>query len=347
MTPLEIADWCTAVGSFFKYVQTKVLMKESAKVKEDVILLSTGLLKVQGSIVKMLVEKIDQLPTKIEDGIRDATKQAAKDVQSSYQTTAAKQTFADMVKRNPNVLILKPVDGEENNGHRKSNRELTELGSKVKEALGPGSNQVKLGGIRSTANNGAVYEFATKEDRDKAKIALENCTPATKYSVSLPRKPQVVNKFDPQDVTEEEILGAVADCPGVEAVDCAVVKKMGRDDQVTRPYLLEVSEQNKLALLTRGYVLVNGFIKCRIEENSIQCFACFAFGHIAANCKQHRCGKCASNDHKTRDSSSLDVKCCKCVEKKVDMQNVPKHGAFQIRLCPVAKAVSERRFQQM
>ncbi|GAV03556.1 hypothetical protein RvY_13958 [Ramazzottius varieornatus] len=68
MTPLEIADWCTAVGSFFKDVQTEVLMKESAKVKED------------ASIVKMLAEKIDQLPAKIEDGIRNAAKQAVKDV---------------------------------------------------------------------------------------------------------------------------------------------------------------------------------------------------------------------------------------------------------------------------
>ncbi|GAU89291.1 hypothetical protein RvY_01857 [Ramazzottius varieornatus] len=219
----------------------------------------------------MLAEKIDQLPAKIKDGIRNATKQAAKDVQSSYQTTAAKQTFADMVNRNPNVLILKPVDGEENNGHRKSNRELTELGSKVQAALGPESNQVKLGGIRSTANNGAVYEFATKEDRDKAKISPRELHCCDEI---------LVIKFVPQDVTEKEILGAVADSSGVEADDCAVVKKMGRDDQVTRQYLLEVSEQNNLALLTRGYVLVNGFIKCRIEEKSIQCFACFAFATL-------------------------------------------------------------------
>ncbi|GAV03555.1 hypothetical protein RvY_13957 [Ramazzottius varieornatus] len=166
-----------------------------------------------------------------------------------------------MVKRHPNVLILKPVDGEENNGHRKSNRELTELGSKVKAALGPESNQVKLGGIRSTANNRAVYEFATKEDRDKAKIALENCTAATKYSVILHRKPQVVIKFVPQDATS--------------------MRKI-----------------------------------------------CF-------------------ERPRHWDCSNPDVKCCNCVEKKVDMHNVPKHGAFQIWLCPVAKAVSERRFQQV
>ncbi|GAU94078.1 hypothetical protein RvY_05915-3 [Ramazzottius varieornatus] len=182
MAPVEIADWCTSVGDFFKTVQTKVFAKDTAKVKEYILLLSSGLLKVQGSIVRMLAEKIEQLPAQIEDGIRNATKQAAQEAQSIFRTTAVKNTFADMFKRNPNVLILKPVDGGEQNGHRKSNRELTELGSKVKTALGLESYQVKLGGIRSTANNGAVYEFATREDRDKAKTALENCSATTKYT---------------------------------------------------------------------------------------------------------------------------------------------------------------------
>ncbi|GAV01435.1 hypothetical protein RvY_12148 [Ramazzottius varieornatus] len=220
MTPVEIADWCTSVGDFFKTVQTKVFAKDTAKVKEDILLLSSGLLKVQGSILRMLAEKIEQLPAQIEDGIRNATKQAAQEAQSTFRTTAVKNMFADMVKRNPNVLILKPVDGEEQNGHRKSNRELTELGSKVKTALGLESNQVELGGIRTTANNGAVYEFATREDRDKAKTALENCSATTKYTVSRPRKPQVVVKFVPPDVTETELLTAVSDCPGVESDEC-------------------------------------------------------------------------------------------------------------------------------
>ncbi|GAU94081.1 hypothetical protein RvY_05915-2 [Ramazzottius varieornatus] len=185
MAPVEIADWCTSVGDFFKTVQTKVFAKDTAKVKEYILLLSSGLLKVQGSIVRMLAEKIEQLPAQIEDGIRNATKQAAQEAQSIFRTTAVKNTFADMFKRNPNVLILKPVDGGEQNGHRKSNRELTELGSKVKTALGLESYQVKLGGIRSTANNGAVYEFATREDRDKAKTALENCSATTKYTKAI------------------------------------------------------------------------------------------------------------------------------------------------------------------
>ena len=68
--------------------------------------------------------------------------------------------MADMVKRNSHVLILKPMEQGEINGHRKNNRELAELSNAMKAALGHANNQVKLGGIRGATNNGAVCEFA-------------------------------------------------------------------------------------------------------------------------------------------------------------------------------------------
>ena len=342
MTEVQVVEWCTKVTSLLLDLPGKFekkVTKEDGAVwaNEQIAALRDGLGGIQVTIVKLLAARIDKLPTQLEAGIRAASKSTVDGVTASFQATMStnsRPTMADIVKRNTNVLILKPADGDQT-VHRKSNRELTELGNVMRAALGPTTNQVKLGGIHATANNGAVCEFATVEDRDEAKAALERCTDVTKYLVSLPRKPQVVIKFVPQETTEEELLEAIAKCPGVEVDDCKVIKQLGKDTQPTRPYLVEVSKQGKAMLLMKKHLMVNGFSRCLVEEKSNQCFACYGFGHIAASCKLQRCGKCSSVEHQTKDCTSQIMKCCNCLNKKIDG---PAHAAFQTWLCPVAKS---------
>ena len=202
------------------------------------------------------------------------------------------------------------------------------------------NNQIKLGGIRATARNGVVCEFATKNDRDVAKAALDQCSNVTKYQVSLPKKPRVIVKFVPQNATEEDVLDAIGNCPGVYRGNCAVIKKLGKDDRLTRPYLVEVSDDDEEALLLKKHAIVCGFNRCLIEEQSNQCFSCYGFGHFAAQCTAQRCGKCACAEHQTKDCTANNLKCCNCMEKKVNTANVIAHGAFQTWLCPVAKSAS-------
>ena len=338
MDSIEVMQWCTELGQFFVDLPPKLYKASAPEVIEKIAKLNEGLAKVQMAIVKMLSDKIEQLPARIEEGIRNASKTIATEVKTSLHAAVAKPTMADIVKRNSNVLILKPMEQGEMNGHRKNNRELAELTSAMKAALGPANNQVKLGGIRAAANNGAVCEFASKEDLDAARAALEQCSAVTKYLVSLPRKPQIVIKFVPQEAGEEDVLDAIGSCIGVTRDNCKVVKMLGKDDRATRPYLLEVDEDSKAALLTKKFIMVGGFSRCIVEEKSNQCYACYGFGHIAAHCKLQRCGKCASTEHSIKDCPAQIFKCCNCAAKKVNMTNVPEHSAFQTWLCPVARS---------
>ena len=341
MEPTDVMQWCAALSQFFFDLPST--LKEKTKdngvtwVNDKIKELGGGVINVQMSVVKMLTAKMEKLPAQIEEGIRNASKQTADQVTSSLQASLPKPTMAEIVKRNSHVLILKPANGEDQTLHRKSNRELSEVSNVMRAALEPINNQVKLNGIRATANNGVVVEFASAIDRDIAKVALDQCTTVTKYQVNSPRKPCIVIKSIPQEATDDDVLDAIGDCPGVVRANCSIVKKMGDPERPTRPYLVEVSEEDKLALLNKKYVMVGGFSRCLVEEQSNQCFACYGFGHIAAHCDKQRCDKCAASGHQTKDCTAVELACCNCVEKKIDGANGRQHGAFQTWICPVAK----------
>ena len=87
----------------------------------------------------------------------------------------------------------------------------------------------------------------------------------------------------------------------------------------------------------KKHLMVCGFHRCVFEERLTQCFACFGFGHLAAQFNRTpHCGKCSSNDHQTEECTEQVLKCCNCSEKKVRADPGNQHGAFMTWLCPVA-----------
>lgn len=341
MDPTQVIEMCQKISRFLVDIPNFLPMTTNkdqlALMKEQLPELQDGIGKVQLALVKLLSGKIDALPAQIELGIRAASNAIVTRVAPPVQSAGQKPTMADVVRRNANVLIPKPVARGEENNHRMNNRELSEMGHRMKEALGPAINEVKLGGLRSTAGNGIVCEFASKDDRDMAKAALEGSGLTAQYQVRIPKKPQIVLKFIPLDATDEDVLGAVGRCAGVDRSTCAIVRKLGRDDRDNRPYLLELSEEDKKALLAKKYVMV-GFARCLVEERSMHCFACFGLGQFAAHCKnKSHCGKCASVEHTARDCTSQTIKCFRCVDKKASADVCVNHSAFQTWACPAVK----------
>ena len=68
-----------------------------------------GINRIQMTLVQLMAERIDKLPMQLEAGIRAASKSTVDEVTASFQATMSKPTMAEVIKRNPNVLILQPV----------------------------------------------------------------------------------------------------------------------------------------------------------------------------------------------------------------------------------------------
>ena len=81
-----------------------------------------------------------------------------------------------------------------------------------------------------------------------------------------------------------------------------------------------VSSTLREGMLHFGDKVSLGFTSCRIFDrvNVKRCFNCQKFGHYMKECPTPDatvCGKCASNDHITRDCSSFDTECINCVRE--------------------------------
>ena len=84
-----------------------------------------------------------------------------------------------------------------------------------------------------------------------------------------------------------------------------------------------VSTTLREGFLHFGNKVTLGLISCKIYDrfHVKRCNNCQKFGHYMKDCPTPDatvCGKCASNDHSTRDCVSVEIECINCVRNGMD-----------------------------
>lgn len=57
-------------------------------------------------------------------------------------------------------------------------------------------------------------------------------------------------------------------------------------------------------------------LRCYEQVTTLQCFKCYAFGHISANCKNEITCRNCSGEHLSKECKSAVLKCANCVAQK-------------------------------
>lgn len=122
----------------------------------------------------------------------------------------------------------------------------------------------------------------------------------------------------------------------VDILRVAFSKKLIRSGRKTGPLIVSVAEPEQAnRLIDAGLILGYELHSCEpYDGNCIvtQCFNCFAYGHLARNCRNTaRCGSCGAPGHATND--------CLGIEDREKHRCVPCRGNHQswARECPVRK----------
>lgn len=231
---------------------------------------------------------------------------------SESEVNARTPSYANVVKRAPAQIIVKPKGPESNEADRKKTREL------IMSQINP--DEAKVSEIANCANNG--IRIATNGDSieliESLKQSLNDEYEITEANKKRP-KIKIVNFVNLKNWDTAAIEDAIKlqnefifkDHDLLKIVKCFEHK----DNKQKLTLIAEVSVGLYHKLMKAKKVSI-GWCNCFVYDafSVTRCFKCSRFSHIEKNCKSNKesCPKCAG-DHKLKDCKSNVLKCVNCV----------------------------------
>lgn len=108
----------------------------------------------------------------------------------------------------------------------------------------------------------------------------------------------------------------------------------GKGDKETRSCVVEVEPTHRVEMLSLKKLYV-GYARCRVVDHLTirQCYKCYEFNHIAADCQnKRRCCFCAGEHESSKCSNRRNLKCCNCAAAN---KGTHAHSATDKTKCPI------------
>lgn len=315
------------------------------KVQDQLHELKTMISKLidENNIIKEKLDGIEKLNNKLVMEVQQLRSKSNNEILASgeikkiLQENIKKPLYADQVKRNNPVVIVKPKDISQK-------AEVTK--KVVKENINPISSQIH--DVRKASKGAIIMECKDNEATEK----LRNETLAKlgeNYVVSIPQqkfpKIKIVNMSDL--LNEETIVDYIRKQNDFldENAKLEVVKinqkKVGK--YVDYMAILETDSSSFSKIMEKQQLNV-GWDRCKVYEHVQvhRCFKCNGFNHNAKDCTKNQCcGKCAS-DHETKECKSSEFKCINCISavQSLKMNIDVEHTSFS-KDCAVLNKMME------
>ena len=259
----------------------------------------------------------------------DDTNQAAKNV--PYSTVLSRNIESNMKQTNKLVgdLVRRQAAPEkEEEKKEKNERSLIvkkymdkniQNSSDIRKIVNQEFKEVAIRNARTTVAGSILLEF---EDKNAAETVKHNWKPTlfggNKGIVNLKAKPAAAGfiKHVYQDIPEADIKAEVE----AQFPNSSEVELFKKDKKFTGSIKVNFNSEEDLNAAKEKIVVINRqryiMEKFNYQPRLIRCFNCHKFGHVARLCRLEGtiCGKCTSNEHKTKDCTSRipQYKCFLC-----------------------------------
>lgn len=295
------------------------------------------------SNIKLIMEENKQMRSEL-DNIVAYTKSQSEEIKKQTEIIKTqseeinklrekpKSTYADQLKSNGPVVLIKPKDVSQ-----KSEATKKEL----KDKINPVDSHINS--IRTAAKGAIIVECRDVQASEQLKSrALQRL--GTDYTVDLPkkRKPKFKICGMSDKLTDDELLDYIIKQNDYlqSSDELKVVKIFERVDlhkNKTYQAIVETDSTSYKKIMDTGKLFIK-WDSCRVfEQISVtRCFKCLGFNHFSKDCtKEIKCKKCAGN-HPSSECNSSVLKCVNCVwhNETLNMQLNTTHDAFS-RDCEV------------
>lgn len=223
------------------------------------------------------------------------------------------ETYANITKRNTEVLIVKPREKQESN---KTKNDL-------KEAIDPKTLAIAVENIKEGKEGAVIINCNNSSTKDKIKEKVEN-EMGNHYNVTegTQKNPKIIIRGVEEEFiegTDDFIIDSIKEQNELETEESTkiqVYSKYKQKDKVNKGnVVLTVSPGLKNKICQIGKINI-GWRRCVAHEffTIIRCFKCARYGHIAGKCENNvTCYNCAGQ-HQTTDCKANYFKCINCVE---------------------------------
>lgn len=249
------------------------------------------------------------------------------------------QTYADVIKKNSEPLIIKPKNTNQNSSTTKN---------VLTQKLSPSDLKISLSEITQGSQGRIMIHCQDKHSLEKLKTNVEKELGA-EYEIKVGnlQKPKIkiinvksedvndpnefVNIFQTQNIPDELISSEIK-----------IIRKFKSTNSKESSFniILELSPKEFNYIITKKNKIHIGWNVYKFFEfvSVIRCFRCWRFGHFADKCKSEYeiCPFCGDNHRKDQCSNGTKFTCinCKHARDELKMRNIEvNHHVFD-QNCP-------------
>lgn len=252
-----------------------------------------------------------------------------------------KSSYADVLTKNKEVLLIKPMKEQKNDETRKD----------LKVNIDPSKLAVGVENVKNIKNGGVVINCANANSKDIIKNKVVEVM-GDKYKVedgSFKKPKLIVSGVEEEflNMENEEIIKAVVEQNDVNLEGkLTVVKKYKKKNKKNSVNIIIEVEPDKYVNLIKKEKINIGWRKCNIYDyfDITRCFKCAGYNHKSNKCTNNiTCFKCGEN-HITNECKSEILKCINCltIREKLKINVNPDHAANDLN-CPCYKRHVERQ----
>lgn len=160
-------------------------------------------------------------------------------------------------------------------------------------------------------------------------------------------KPRLIVHVVPVEYYSERIAHCIAErnLSETSAANIKIVYLYPAFEE-TRCCVIEVEPAHRIELLSFKKLYV-GYARCRVGDHVVirQCFKCYEFNHIAANCQnKRRCCFRAGEHESSKCNNKRNLRCCNCsAANKGDHA----HSATDRTKCPLLQRKIDRKMSNI
>lgn len=256
----------------------------------DIFFEMRKLIQAQSKKIDELVNKIEILESKIADGRHPVIK--AHDGSKSVE--AGETTYAHIVKKRDNVLIIKPNEVQDN--------EVTR--AEVRRNICPSELKIGIKQINNIQKGGMVVKCSSKDSLEKLAGDI-HVKLGDKYKVTIPglKKPKLKIVGLESQISEAELIQSMKnqnDC----VKETAEIKLITTKKMKTRWFAIVECDPKTFSEVVDNGALCIGYSACAVYEylDIVRCFRCSGFNHLAKECSAKQiCFRCGHEDHTAAD----------------------------------------------
>lgn len=256
--------------------------------------------------------------------------------------TDEKRTYAQMLNKNKEMIMIKPINGEQRNDVTRKD---------IKSQIDPSKLAVGVNNIKNIRNGGVMISCADANSKGLIKDKVQEVL-SEKYKVEevAERNPRIIVVGVEEDfvnLQEEEIVSAISEQNGITFGTIKVVTKYVKKARKNIGSIVLETDPDSYKEIMKREKLKMGWRICNVHDhvNIKRCFNCAGFNHIAKECTNKKiCFRCAEEHSDREKCNSMNLKCTNCI-KAVENFNIKvdvNHCATDLN-CPCYRKEIEKK----